>query len=161
MTDGVVSLSQSAAKGLDWARGAPVVSRPIRNVKDMVLEVKCGSRKGQIDRLIVMSHGVSQGDTILIGSDSLSSGTISQYAKHLGELAPYFSKGGYAHFQSCFVGMHSGKRSVLLELAKLFRVPVFGGTGEENPVLHFNMGGYVVGLPCGRLMPAPRPQFGL
>ena len=133
----------------------------IHSIKDMVFQIRCASRKGQMDRLIVMAHGVSQGDTILIGNESLSSGTISQYSKLLGEVREYFSKRGYAHFQSCFVGMSYGRNSVLVELANLFGVPVYGGTGEENPIWHFNGGGYVVARPHGALTPTHRPQFGM
>jgi hypothetical protein len=160
MTDRAVAVAQTCASAFDLMDGAPVISRQIRNIKDMVFQIRCATGKGQMERLIVMSHGISQGDTILIGSESLSSGNISQYNRLLSEVAPYFSKNGYAHFESCDVGSNCGK-SVLVALAKMFGVPVYGGVGLENPIMHYNGGGYVVGYPNGKLMPTERPQWGM
>ena len=74
----------------------------IGSAKDLAYHVKLAAHRGQMDRLIVMGHGLSSGDSIIIGSDVVSSGTVSQYGNFFAQLRPYFSPQGYAHFENCF-----------------------------------------------------------
>ena len=141
-------------------RPAQALTRRIGSVRELVYAVRIAAHKGQIDRLLVMGHGLSTGDAILIGADVVSSGTVSMYAKYFTQLAGYFSPNGYAHFESCFIGMHS-RKSVLAELAKMMGVRVYGGVGEENPLWHYNSDGYVVYYPDGHSRNCHRPQFGM
>lgn len=98
----------------------------------------------ELRRLNIQDHG--NPDAIQIGTDEVSLKTLANFAPALRRLAPYFGRGGSVHLRACQVGQN---RALLTGFARIFGVPVFAGTGNQNNVYGFNMGDYVRADPSG------------
>ena len=68
------------------------------------------------------------------------------YSPLLFVLNPRFAPDGFVHLQHCNIGQN---RDLLSKLAKIWQVPVYAGTGTQNPVYRFNTGSYVRANPDG------------
>jgi hypothetical protein len=97
-----------------------------------------------IRRLNILDHGNSNG--IEIGSDFITVATLPLHSGTLRRLKGRFTYYGFVHLQHCSVGQN---RVLLRELAKVFGVSVYAGTGLHNPVYRFNRGEYVRADPDG------------
>ena len=98
----------------------------------------------RMSRLNILDHGNPDG--IEIGSDWITTASLSTYRITLALLSGNFAPGGFVHLQHCNAGQN---RVLLLELARTFGVPVYAGTGKHNPVYRFNTGSYVRANPDG------------
>ncbi len=106
----------------------------------------------KLSRLNILDHGNRSG--IEIGSDWINTTTFPTYAPILRKLYGHFTPMGFVHLQHCQIGQN---QALLLSLAKAFGVPVFAGTGSQNPVYRFNFGDYVRADPNGTFNKAGRP----
>src|SRR5262245_50658281 len=116
----------------------------MRDVKSMVQNVIHAAKNREIDRLNIIDHGDEDG--IQIGDDYVSDLSLSKFKPALRRLRGNFSDDGFVHLQHCQVGED---RVLLLELAKLWGVCVYAGTGYEQGVFRFNTGYYVCAYPDG------------
>jgi hypothetical protein len=115
------------------------------DILSMVTNVKLKAGKQLISRLNILDHGNANG--IEIGSDWIHLENLHQYEPTLFLLRPLFEKDGIVHLQHCNVGSN---QTLLLELSRIFGVPVYAGTGEHNPVYRFNWGNYNRAKPNGK-----------
>jgi hypothetical protein len=116
----------------------------MRDVKSMVRNVLLATKLQEIDRLNIVDHGDEDG--IQIGSDYVSDLTLTKFKEELRRLTSFFSDDGFVHLQHCQAGED---RVLLLELAKVWNVSVYAGTGYEQGVFRFNTGYYVRADPDG------------
>lgn len=128
----------------------------VHNVREFVSSVRGIARRGSIGRLIFEGHGTPEGAEV--GDDVIARETLPLFKHLLVLLAGYFTPAGYVHFENCFVGQN---KFLLTQLAKLIGVPVYAGTDLENPIWHFNRGGYKVAFPDGRCQDCRRPQYAM
>lgn len=109
----------------------------------------------RISALRIVDHAYHHG--IELGDDWVTPGSFTRFARSLRRLAPYFARGGFAHF----VGCHAGNAPMLLHrFAETWGVCVYGGLGETNGWA-YNRGGWVRVRPCGRIerrLPWPKPD---
>lgn len=116
----------------------------MKSVKSMVKNVKEKAANQKISRLNILDHGSEE--FISIGNDLITVQSLSKFSAKLGELKPLFESGGTVHLQQCKIGQN---RPLLLNLAKIFGVPVYAGTGAQNSLARFNLGDYVLAKPDG------------
>ena len=117
------------------------------DVRSMVAAVKqrCASIAGStIRRLDVLDHGNPNG--VEIGSDWITLSTIGPFDGLFRQLAPLFAPTGFVHLQHCQAGQN---HALLGHFSMLFGVPVYAGTGGQNPVYRFNRGKYERCIPSG------------
>jgi hypothetical protein len=106
----------------------------------------------KLARLNILDHGNPSG--VEIGSDWINTSTFPRFASTLSRLYGHFSPVGFVHLQHCQVGQN---QALLVAFAKTFGVPVFAGTGSQNPVYRINFGDYVRADPSGAYTKASRP----
>jgi hypothetical protein len=117
----------------------------MKDVSSMVKNVlEALHAQDMLSRLNILDHGNKDG--IEIGSDWVDVTTLPIFRATLKLLAGHFAKSGFVHLQHCNVGQD---RPLLIELAKIFGVSVYAGTGKHNPVYRFNLGQYVRANPDG------------
>jgi hypothetical protein len=97
-----------------------------------------------MSRLNILDHG--NANSLQIGSDRISVTSLPKFRAKLGQLKGKFTDNGFVHLQHCEIGQN---RVLLIELAKVFGVSVYAGTGGHNPVYRFNFGKYVRAAPDG------------
>ena len=114
------------------------------DVKTMVVNVSAQAGSKKIDRLNILDHGNKIG--LEIGNDWITTGSLSSFRRDLARLRPLFNPTGFVHLQHCQIGNNS---SLLIALAGVFGVDVYGGTGNHNPVYRFNFGNYNKATPKG------------
>jgi len=117
------------------------------DVRSMVAAVKqrCASIVGStIRRLDILDHGNVNG--VEIGSDWITMKTVGRFDGLFRQLAPLFAPKGFVHLQQCNAGQN---HALLGHFSSLFRVPVYAGTGGQNPVYRFNLGKYERCIPNG------------
>jgi hypothetical protein len=108
------------------------------DVPSMVSAVIQKAGKIPIDRLNILDHGNEDG--IQIGEDWIDEEKLPSFRDTLYKLNGKFSGNGFVHLQHCKAGNNF---KLLGELAGIFGVPVYAGTGLHNPVYRFNTGVYV------------------
>ena len=115
------------------------------NVATMVANVlaELGTTR-KMSRLNILDHGNSSG--FEVGSDWVDVTSVVTFEPTLTRLRGKFEQNGFVHLQACEVGQN---RVLLLELARIFNVPIYAGTGLHNPVYRFNFGHYVRADPGG------------
>lgn len=91
----------------------------------------------RISRLNILDHGNENG--LQLGNDWITMQNIDQYAATLGQLRGHFGPGGSVHLQHCRVGQN---HPLMRRLAEIWGVPVYAGTGLQNPVYRVNTGDY-------------------
>jgi hypothetical protein len=154
MTDPVISSSTRA-----WLSQQSVVSTQLQfygmsnGVTALVQAISGVATTGTIDVLRIWGHGhpgsqnVSAGkddgsdDGAAIDADSFYEGDL---AKVLAPLAPLFSASARAELRGCNVGEGGAGSALLLDLADLWHVPVYGGD-----VLQYASGGWKPPVSCG------------
>jgi hypothetical protein len=114
------------------------------DVRSMVTNVIAKAGSKLITRLNILDHGNSTG--IQIGSNFITTTTLSTFEPTLLLLRPKFDKKGFVHLQHCQIGSN---RLLLLGLSRIFNRTVYAGTGDHNPVYRFNWGNYNRALPSG------------
>ena len=114
------------------------------SVGDMVTKVS-GSMQGElITRLDIVGHGSSS--SFSIGNDEIDLNSFDSFYASFRTLSYKFDARGFVHLQQCQTGQAT---SLLIRLAQAVQVPVYAGTGDENPVYRFNWGHYVYASPDG------------
>lgn len=137
-----------------WRYSGPITSFfrgdvEMIDIASMVRNVIAHLARRRISRLNIIDHGNEQ--VMEIGSDSLSTAAdVAAHAATLGRLRPHFASNGFVHMQNCRAGQN---RAVVCALATTFGVPVYAGTGLQNPLLGFNFGDYVRCHPNGTFNP--------
>jgi len=151
----VTAVDSSDRVGWDAAavRIGEVSMSSVATMTDNVLAARGSYR---IRKLNILDHGTS--DSFQIGEDWIDQGTLPMYATTLGRLTPAFHADGLVHLQACWIGIN---KALLVALAKIWKVPVYAGTGLHNPVLRFNWGQYVRVDPDGGSCPTGRPGVGM
>lgn len=128
-----------------WAAAATRLGEVyMTDVSSMVTEVKKKANGKLISRLNILDHGNKTG--IEIGDDWITTASLGKYRKELSKLVTCFTAKGFVHLQHCNIGAN---KTLLIQLAKLFKVRVYSGTGKHNPVYRFNFGEYVCAYPNG------------
>jgi hypothetical protein len=143
-----------------WRYTGPVTSFfrgdvVMTDVMSMVRNVIGFLRGRSISRLNVMDHGNEDG--VEIGNDWLASrADVAAMAGTIGGLRGHFASGSFVHMQNCRSGQN---KDLICALSAAFGVPVYAGTGLQNPLLGFNLGDYVRCAPGGAFNPdAGRPS---
>lgn len=98
----------------------------------------------RMSRLNILDHG--NASSLQIGSDWIDTTSLSAFRVTLAILSGNFAPNGFVHLQHCNIGQD---RVLMLELARTFGVPVYAGTGKQNPIYRFNTGDYVRADPDG------------
>ncbi|MEM6974312.1 MAG: DUF4347 domain-containing protein [Pseudomonadota bacterium] len=104
--------------------------------------------------LRVVDHGWRDG--LELGDDLVTETSFDRLAPVLSALRGHFACGGFVHFMGCHVAL---KPRLMHRFARLWNVPVYGGTGATNGY-KMNCGDWVEVRPCGRRAKAtgwPRP----
>jgi hypothetical protein len=120
------------------------VESMVRHVKGRLFNAH-GARQASLARLNILDHG--NAGSIQIGHDIITVTTLSRYRTKLEELRDDFAPDGLVHLQHCNIGQNL---PLLLDLAKIWGVVVYAGTGAHNPVYRFNWGSYVRCHPDGK-----------
>ena len=116
-------------------------------VSSLVRNVFKHTGKNLISRLNILDHGSEYG--IQIGNDVITLAALPKYEPTLNLLKGHFTKEGFVHLQHCKIGKNG---PLLIQLAKIFGVSVYAGTGNHNSVYRFNFGDYVRALPNGKFL---------
>lgn len=106
-----------------------------------------------IRRLDILDHGNEH--SFSLGSDWIDNESLPKYEPLLSKLRPAFGPSGFVHLQHCHIGMN---KQLLIDLAKIWDVAVYAGTGYHNPVYRVNYGHYVRADPNGSYHPCGRPN---
>ncbi|MCH2201845.1 MAG: DUF4347 domain-containing protein [Fuerstiella sp.] len=126
----------------DWVGMVVAASRigevTMTNVASMVRNVLNRANGRSISRLNIVDHGNSQ--SFQIGNDRISQQTLGRFRPTLARLNSHFTATGFVHLQHCRIG---NNQSLLLELSRIWGVPVYAGTGDHNSLYRFNFGEYV------------------
>jgi hypothetical protein len=138
----ITVMDDSSVSG--WVQSAFRLDEIYMTDVDSMVRNVLSATQSPIDRLNIIDHGDSDG--IEIGGDWIDDTNLSNYAQKLRRLAGHFSTDGFVHLQHCNVGEN---RVLLLALARIWRVPVYAGTGYENAIFRFNTGYYVRANPDG------------
>jgi hypothetical protein len=120
----------------------------MRDVASMVTEVLNTIGGRLMDRLNILDHGNANG--IEIGTDWIDLTTLARFDPVLRRLRGKFSQRGFVHLQHCDVGSNHG---LLARLSATFGVPIYAGTGLQNPIYRFNLGRYDRCDPSGTCVP--------
>ena len=124
------------------------VASMVRNVLAALVPYRRVCAPGQsnlkMNRLNILDHGNDNG--LEIGSDWITPRTVRRHEPELAKLNGNFAARGFVHLQHCNVGSN---RSLMCELARIFGVDVYAGTGKHNPVYRFNTGSYIRATPGG------------
>jgi hypothetical protein len=121
-----------------WVNSATRVGEIyMTNVTSMVDNVLAEANDRAISRLNILDHG--NRTRIQIGDDRITLGNLQQHEPELQRLRGHFTPGGFVHLHHCEIGLN---QPLLLELARIWQVPVYAGTGDQNG-LRFNSGEYV------------------
>lgn len=143
-----------------WRYTGPITSFfrgdvTMTDISSMVTNVIAFLGSRSMHRLNLMDHGNAAG--VEIGDDWLGSAAdVTRHASTLGRLRSKFASGALVHLQNCHAGQN---RDVMCTLAGAVGVPVYGGTGLQNPLLGFNLGDYVSCDAAGTFNPnAGRPS---
>jgi hypothetical protein len=114
------------------------------DVESMVDNVLADADGRRISRLNIGDHGDAW--QIQIGDDRINLGNLHQFEAQLQRLQGHFTADGFVHLQHCDIGQN---QPLLRELARIWQVPVYAGTGDHNPVYRINRGEYVRCNPDG------------
>ncbi|MEL6264626.1 MAG: DUF4347 domain-containing protein [Pseudomonadota bacterium] len=99
----------------------------------------------RIAGLRIVDHATETG--IELGDDWVTLRSFSTHAPVLSRLTSRFGTGGFAHFVGCLSGNNP---ALLSRFARLWGVPVTGGTGTTNG-LGLNHGAWISVCPQGRV----------
>jgi hypothetical protein len=116
-------------------------------VGQMVTSVQSAAAGTPIDALRIWGHGYPGGQIVSGGADGssvdlnfagISLSNFDQTSGVLAQLTSLFSANGRAELRGCSVGADGAGRALLLDLASLWGVPVYGAdvvqtTGQWNP----------------------------
>jgi hypothetical protein len=126
----------------DWVGTLVAATRlgevTMTDVASMVSNVLNKANGRDISRLNIMDHGNSR--SFQIGNDRISLQTLGRFRPTLARINGHFTAAGFVHLQHCRIG---NNQSLLLELSRIWGVPVYAGTGDHNSVYRFNFGEYV------------------
>jgi hypothetical protein len=110
-------------------------------VAQMVSSVANAASAGAIDALRIWGHGGPGSQNVTGGADGastdqdfagVSGANFSQTAGVLKQLTPLFSSSGRAELRGCSVGAGLDGNVLLLDLAALWNVPVYGGDVDQS-----------------------------
>ncbi len=105
-------------------------------VTQMVSSVLSAASAGTLDALRIWGHGYPGGQNVTGGADGdtadqdfagMSGANFNQTVGVLQQLKPLFSASGRAELRGCSVGAGADGNVLLLDLASLWNVPVYGG----------------------------------
>ena len=116
----------------------------VASVDAMVQAVSNQVQGDLITRLNIVGHGSAA--SFSVGNDEVMVINFDQFYPSLRKLSYKFDARGFVHLQQCETGQCI---PLLVKLAQAVQVPVYAGTGDENPVYHFNWGKYVYATPDG------------
>lgn len=120
-----------------WAAAATRIGEIyMTSCRDMVDGVlaKLAAEGETMSRLNLLDHGNTT--SFSLGSDWISSSSLSTYRTDLVRLNGQFDTGGFVHLQHCQIGQN---RPLLVSLAGIFGVSVYAGQDYQNPVYRWNM----------------------
>lgn len=121
------------------------------SAESMVDNVIDALRPGErLAALRVVDHGWRDG--LELGDDMVTERSFDRLAPVLAALHGHFACGGFVHFIGCHVALKPG---LMHRFARLWDVPVYGGTGTTNGY-RMNGGDWVEVRPCGRSARARR-----
>jgi uncharacterized protein DUF4347 len=125
------------------------ISFYVSSIADMTQKVlktmQDQSRTSYLRRLYILAHGDKDG--IGIGSDQLMIINMANFSPSFQRLRPLFRGDSLVFLRGCEIGLNS---AFLQRLAAQLGVPVAGGRGKENALLHINYSGaYTVCNPDG------------
>jgi hypothetical protein len=107
------------------------------DVRSMVANVLRKKGAYLIRRLNILDHGNEK--TFKIGSDWIGTETLGNFRPELLKLRGQFAPGGFVHLQHCSIGQNI---CLLVQLAQLWDVTVYAGTGSHNPIYRWQFGHY-------------------
>jgi hypothetical protein len=114
------------------------------DVQSMVRNVSNKAGKRQITELHILDHGNKH--SLQFGNTSISSMNIASYTSELMKLRSKFAPTAFVRLYHCKIG---NNRYILTELARIWGVTVYAGTGNTNAAFGFNFGNYNAGSPNG------------
>lgn len=114
----------------------------MQDTPSMVANVISAADGNPISRLNILDHGDASG--FQLGNDWIEMESLPLHAGELAALRGRFAPGGFVHIQACDIGQNE---PLLKEVSKILDVPVYAGTGLQNPVYRYNTGSYVQCVP--------------
>jgi hypothetical protein len=153
-----------------WAKAATMIGEvEVLNVADMAAKLVAlrnaqavTAESALIGRLNLMDHSTTSEDDedeiegVRCGSDTITTQNLANFETSLRKVHYCMSARGFVHLWHCQIGKNE---TLIKELARIFGVDVYAGTGNQNAILGFNWGEDVVCSPGGVVKRnVPRPK---